>query len=59
VFAKLAEGKHALYKPLITSLTQLATKVDNKSIIHILELLAQIRQQLVASRASLLATEEK
>lgn len=59
VQAKLQEGKHALLKPLISSLTQLASKVDNKSIIKILELLAQIRQQLVASRASLLATEER
>ncbi|CAK60940.1 unnamed protein product (macronuclear) [Paramecium tetraurelia] len=59
VQAKLMESKHALFKPLINALTQLASKVDNKSIIKILELLAQIRQQLVASRASLLATEEK
>ncbi|KAM3136200.1 Trichocyst matrix protein T4-A [Paramecium bursaria] len=59
VQAKLMESKHALFKPLISALTQLASKVDNKSIIKILNLLAQIRQQLVASRASLLATEEK
>ncbi|CAD8120247.1 unnamed protein product [Paramecium sonneborni] len=59
VQAKLMESKHALFKPLINALTQLASKVDNKSIIKILELLAQIRQQLVASRASLLATEER
>jgi hypothetical protein len=37
----------------------LATKVDNKQIVKILDLLSQIRQQVVAAKNNLRETEER
>jgi hypothetical protein len=44
---------------LITALTQLASKVDNKAIIKILGLLGEIRENLVDSRNMLREAEER
>jgi len=54
-------SQEALLKPIIAALTELATSttVDFKAIAQIAELLAQLRQQLVAARQNLNDTEEK
>ena len=44
---------------MITALTELATKVDQKAIQQILQLLNQLRQQLVEAQNNLRDTEEK
>jgi DNA uptake protein ComE-like DNA-binding protein len=55
------QSQEALLKPIIAALSEVAssTNVDFKSIAQIAELIAQLRQQLVGSRANLQDTETK
>jgi len=47
---KESKGNHAaLFKPLVTSLTQLATKLNYENVMNILNLLADIRSSIVAA----------
>lgn len=49
----------ALFQPIITALTELATKVDQGAISKIIQLLQQLRQQLVEAQGNLRDTEER
>jgi hypothetical protein len=49
----------ALFQPIVTALTELATKVDQQAIQRILQLLAQLRQQLVEAQNLLEEIENK
>ncbi|KAM3138351.1 hypothetical protein pb186bvf_009627 [Paramecium bursaria] len=53
------ESHGALFQPIVTALTELATKVDQKAIKRILQLLSQLRQQLVDARTNLEDTENR
>jgi hypothetical protein len=54
-----SQNKHAsLFKPLITSLTQLATKLNYENVMKILALLNDIRSGLVEEQNIARASEE-
>ncbi|CAD8079544.1 unnamed protein product [Paramecium sonneborni] len=53
------ESHGALFQPIVTALTELASKVDQKAIQRILQLLSQLRQQLVEARSVLEDTENR
>jgi len=54
------ESKHAsLFKPLISSLTQLATKLNYENVMKILDLLNNIRISIVEERENARIAEEK
>lgn len=45
---KTSQGQHAgLFKPLVASLTQLATKLNYENVMNILKLLGDIRASIV------------
>lgn len=53
-------NKHAsLFKPLISSLTQLATKLNYENVMKILDLLNNIRLSIVEERENARVQEEK
>jgi len=55
-----SEGKHTtLFKPLISSLTQLATKLNYENVMKILELLNNIRAAIVEEKEAARVSEEK
>lgn len=51
--------KHTLYKPLITALTELATKLNYENVMAILKLLGNIRQDTVDLNNKELADEQE
>jgi len=54
------ESKHSsLFRPLITSLTQLATKLNYENVVKILELLNNIRISIVEEKETARIQEEK
>lgn len=54
------QNKHAsLFKPLITSLTQLATKLNYENVMKILELLQNIRAGIVEEQTIARQAEER
>jgi len=55
-----SKGNHAgLFKPLVTSLTQLATKLNYENVMNILKLLGDIRKSIVAAQTEARKDEEK
>jgi len=48
-----------MFKPLISSLTQLATKLNYENVMKILELLNNIRTSIVEEREAARVAEEK
>jgi len=56
---KATKGNHAsLFKPLVTSLTQLATKLNYENVMNILKLLSDIRASIVAAQTEARQSEE-
>lgn len=54
-----SKGNHAgLFKPLVTSLTQIATKLNYDNVVNILKLLADIRASIVAAQTAAREEEE-
>ncbi|CAD8201294.1 unnamed protein product [Paramecium pentaurelia] len=51
------ESHGALIQPIVTAQTGLATKVDQKAILRILQLLSQLRQQLIGAGSNFEDTE--
>merc|ERR1712048_732789 len=62
VLAQLKEtkGNHAsIFRPLVTSLTQLATKLNYENVMNILKLLSQIRSSIAQAQQEARAAEEQ